>query len=92
MSNQDCVNRKQETESGLRKKIKKTAPSSDGEEAVIYFGSQAVITFWVLDPWLCVSGFHRICHSAGFAAVVQDNFLDPFGVRRVDRDLPVCIS
>ena len=43
---------------------KTNAPSSDGEEAFIYFGNQAVMTFWVLDPWFCVPGFHQVCFSS----------------------------
>jgi len=57
--------------------FKGSAPSSDVEGALINFGSQAVMTFWVLDPWLCVADFHRICFSSEFAAGVQDNSLVP---------------
>ena len=42
----------------------KSAPSSDGERALFYFGNQAVMTFWVLDPWFCVPGFHLVCFSS----------------------------
>ena len=65
---------------------KGSAPSSDGEGAPTYFGSQAVLTFWVLDPWLCVTGFHRICFSTGFAAGALDNFPVPLRHAQVDRD------
>jgi hypothetical protein len=41
---------------------------------IVHFGSLAVLTYTsVLDPWLCVTGFHRVCPcEEEFLAVIID--------------------
>jgi hypothetical protein len=29
------------------------------------------MTFWVLDPWFCVPGFHQVCHSSKVVSRVE---------------------
>jgi hypothetical protein len=33
-----------------------------GIKKLLFGGLAVIVTFVTLDPWLCVTGFHRVCH------------------------------